>query len=299
MRRGSMARCLLGPGLLFVLGCAPRERVVGFDSVGAAVDAGAAFSAPVLVTGLLDPTDEIQDASLSPDELEIYFASLKNGTYDIWTSNRSAIGAPWNPGVLVEELSTTTSSDFEPDLSYDGLTMYFSSDRPPAAPTLRIWVSRRSQRSDPWGVPEIVDLGATSADRAPAVDVRGLLMAIASDRGTSDLDIYFSTRQTPTAAWGLPVDVHEVNSPVFDWDPALYNSGLGLVFGSRRSGDQTTSDLFETTRATYTTPFDAPRSLDELNSPMSEGDPWLSNDGRHVVFSSDRSGISQLYEAWR
>jgi Tol biopolymer transport system component len=273
--------------------------VVGFESEGPAVDAGTTFGAPTLVTGLLDPADEIQDASLSPDELEIYFASLKDGTYDIWMSTRSAIGAPWNPGSLVQELSTTTSSDFEPDLSYDGLTIYFSSDRPGAAPTLRIWVARRQQRSDPWGVPQIVDLGTTQSDRAPAVDVRGLLMALASDRGTGDLDIYFSSRDTPTAAWGLPADVREVNSSVFDWDPALYNSGLALVFGSRRSGDQATSDLFETTRATYDTPISTPRSLVEHNSPMSEGDPWLSNDGRHIVFSSDRSGISQLYEAWR
>ena len=282
---------------MLALACSARERVVGFQRQGTPVDAGQTFSAPVLMTGLLDAGDEIQDPTLSPDELEIYFASLKNGTYDIWHSTRVAIGAPWSPGVLVQELATT-SADYEPDLSYDGLTLYFSSDRPDNS-TARIWVSQRSARTDPWGTPQVVNLGTTSADRGPAVDVRGLLMVFAADHRANDFDLYRSTRASTAVAWGAPVAITEVNSSVFDWDPAVYDSGLGLVFGSRRSGDRTTSDLFETTRASESTPFDTPKSLAELNSPMSEGDPWLSNDGRHIVFSSDRSGVSQLYEAWR
>lgn len=287
--------CVVGLAAV-ALGCARQEHVVGVENRGVAVDGGGTFGAPVLVTGLLDPTDEVQDASLSPDELTIYFASLKNGSYDIWMSTRSAIGAPWSRGVVVQELSTS-STDYEPDLSYDQLTVYFSSDR--AAPGTRIWVARRQNRTDPWGVPELVSLGATSTDRAPSVDVRGLFMVFAADRGTGDLDLYRSSRASPTAPWGTPVSLSEINSPVFDWDPGVYESGLGLVFGSRRNGDRTTSDLFETRRATDGAAFDPPKALVELNSPMSEGDPWLSNDGRHIVFSSDRSGISQLYEAWR
>jgi Tol biopolymer transport system component len=287
-------------GLLAVLGCTRRELVVGFENEAAAVDAGAPFGAPVLVTGLLDATDEIQDPSLSQDELEIYFASLKNGTYDIWMSTRVAIGAPWVPGVLVPELSTA-SADYEPNLSYDGLTMYLSSNRPDAEnlSISRIWVSERQSPSDLWGVPQLVNLGATSADRSPAVDVRGLLMVFAADHGTNDFDLYRSNRETPTATWGLPVNIAEINSPVFDWEPDVYNSGLGLVFASRRNGDQTTSHLFETTRATEATPFDTPQPLVQLNSTSSEGTSWLSNDGRYIIFSSTRSGLSQLYEAWR
>lgn len=279
-------------------GCAARDRIVGFEKDAGAVDPGRTFGAPVLVNGLLDPTDLIQDPSLSPDEREIYFAALKNGTYDIWMSTRTAIGSPWAPAMVVPELSTS-SGDFEPDLSSDGLTMYFSSDRPGGDPNFQIWVSQRQQRSLPWGVPQPVNFGPTSADRAPSVDVRGLVMVFASERAMGTFDIYLTNRDAPTAPWGVPVDLSEVNSPVFDWDPAIYGSGLGLVFGSRRDGDQTTSDLFETVRASEATPFATPHPLIELNSKMSEGDPWLSDDGRHIVFSSERSGVSRLYEAWR
>jgi len=162
-----------------------------------------------------------------------------------------------------------------------------------------VWVAQRQSRSDRWGAPQLVDLGTTAADRGPTVDSRGLVMVLASERGSGDMDLFMSTRATATAAWGAPGSLGEINSPVFDWDPGLYHDGLGLVFGSRRAGDRTTSDLFETTRANDGAPFDTPRALDALNSPMSEGDPWLSNDGRHIVFSSDRNGVSELYESWR
>jgi Tol biopolymer transport system component len=279
-------------------GCGSHQRVVGFEDPGGAVDAGGAFRPPVLVRGLLDPADEMQDPSLSPDELEIYFASLKDGTYDIWTSTRSASGQPWNRAVLVPELSTP-NDDLEPDLSYDGLTLYLSSDRPGVSPGFRVWVARRQSRSERWGVPQLVDLGETSADRGPTVEARGLVMVLASERGSGDMDLFMSTRTTAVAAWAEPRSLGEINSAVFDWDAGLFHDGLGLVFGSRRDGDRTTSDLFQTTRVSDGDTFDTPRALDALNSPMSEGDPWLSNDGLHIVFSSDRNGVSQLYESWR
>ena len=37
----------------------------------------------------------------------------------------------------------------------------------------------------------------------------------------------------------------------------------------------------------------------ELNTPAAESDPALSPDFRYIVFSSDRSGTMQLYEASR
>jgi Tol biopolymer transport system component len=284
---------------LVTMGCSSRVRIVAFEnSSDASVGAGRLFSAPVLVTGLLETTDLIQDPSLSPDELEIYFAALKNGTYDIWMSTRLTTSSPWASAVVVSELSTN-SADFEPDLSSDGLTIYFSSDRPGGDPNYRIWVAQRQKRTDPWGVPQVVNLGPTSTDRGPAVDVSGLLMVYASDHGMGNFDIYRTTRDTTTAAWGAPVNISEINSSVFDWDPAVYREGLGLVFGSRRNGDQKSSDLFESVRASSSAQFSAPQSLDELNSKAAEGDPWLSDDGRHIVFSSERSGVPRLYEAWR
>lgn len=308
--------------------CGPRERIVAFEQrPGEGADASlppvptldgsvtpdataegrqdaapalpfSTFGTPVLVGGLLDPTDLIQDPALSSDELEIYFASLKGGTYDIWTSTRSARDQPWSPATLVQSLSTPYA-DFEPDLGGDDLTMYLASDRPGTDFGTFLWVAQRTNRLAPWGVPQPLRLGTATSDRGPAVDARGLALVFYSDRGSGDLDLYLASRASTIAPWEAPVPLREINSSVFDWDPSLFRSGQGLIFGSRRDGDKTTSDLFEAARTDDFSPFLPPRALTELNSTGSEGDPWVSDDGHHIVFSSDRGGTVRLYEAWR
>jgi Tol biopolymer transport system component len=314
---------------LGVAGCGQKDRVVGFTSaVGASGGSGVAttdatvtdatvtdattdastvlgpFGAPVAIDGLLATADLVQDPSLSTDELELYFASEKAGAtegYDIWLSTRTAVTDPWGVGSMVAELSTAKYDDLEPEVSADDLTMYFSSDRPGPEADTHIWIAQRQRRTDPWGAPVQFKLTGTSmAARGPAVDDQQLEMVFYSDGAQGDYDLYRITRASVTDAWGAPASLTEVNSTVFDWDPALFLDGRGLIFGSRRNGDKTgPSDLFETSQTSPTSPFATPRALTPLNSKSSEGDPWLSNDGRHIVFSSDRSGTTRLYEAFR
>ena len=39
--------------------------------------------------------------------------------------------------------------------------------------------------------------------------------------------------------------------------------------------------------------------VSELNTDDSEEDPWISEDGRHIFFMSDRNGRRRIYEASR
>ncbi len=52
-------------------------------------------------------------------------------------------------------------------------------------------------------------------------------------------------------------------------------------------------------RPTRADPFGSPTALTELNSPQSDQDLTILPDMRYVVFSSARSGSSELYEAFR
>lgn len=295
------------------MGCTAEDRVVGYQSgdaglgvVSGGADGGSAlgsFSPPVAVEGLLDATDVLQDPSLSSDELTMYFASTKAGTLDIYVTVRASAMDPWGPASVVGELSSAAYDDQEPELTRDDLTMYFVSNRPGAEADTHIWVARRSSAVDPWGVPDQFKLNGTSRSaRGPAVDAQQLEMVFYSDGAQGDFDLYRITRTSTADGWGPPAALGEVNSSVFDWDPGLFNDGRGLMFGSRRGGSSKNqpSDLFETAAASDSGTFAAPHAVNELNSKASEGDPWLSNDGRHVVFSSDRTGtVSRLYEAWR
>lgn len=52
-------------------------------------------------------------------------------------------------------------------------------------------------------------------------------------------------------------------------------------------------------RATAADPFTNLRELAELNSTATDWDPWISEDGRYLMFGSDRSGNHEIYEASR
>jgi hypothetical protein len=57
-------------------------------------------------------------------------------------------------------------------------------------------------------------------------------------------------------------------------------------------------DLFYARRAKDTDPFGPPVPITDLNSDdTDERDPWISVDGKHFFFSSDRSGDHAIYES--
>jgi len=280
-------------------GCGRSDHVVARQSDGGV----GRFGAPRLIGELLDPTDHLQDPTLSNDELELYFSSPKNGTPDIWRATRASADLPWEAAVRVAELSSTVAMDVEPELTADGLTIYFSSERTGATPTFRMWSARRASPLSAWQVPQLVvvnPLDATTTDRGPTVDATDTMMVFASaPLPGGDFDLFVASRADSAAPWINRQALSALNSAWHDWDPALFRGKLALMFGARRMGDHLTTDLWETARSSDSVPFSAPTPVGELNSPQSEGDPWLSEDGRHVVFSSERTGVSRLYEAWR
>jgi WD40-like Beta Propeller Repeat len=290
-------------------GCLDGDRLlaIGFGGVGGsggAADLGglggaAFFSAPVLVPGIRGDADDVQDPTLPADETELFFASPTGGGNDIWTSRRASTSQPWTPAVLVTELASA-ANDESPEVSSDGLSIYFASDR--AGAGMRLYSSQRADRSRAWAPPQPVEgLGPAIIDTAPAVDSARLWLVFASQRGTeTDVHLYATARAEPTAAWGPAAELTAIDSAWQDRDPALFAEGHGLVFASRRTGAGRTSDLFQTSRHDSSVPFAAePAPIGELNTSFVEADPWLSADGRHIMFMSDRNGRSRLYEAWR
>jgi len=253
-----------------------------------------------MVEGLRTVTDDIQDPTLAADELEIYFVSPNGGVNDIWRSQRATVDDSWQAASIVTELSSA-AADEDPDLSPDGLTMYLSSDRLQNPGVMRLYVSQRAARDQPWETPQpVTGLGSSSADVAPSVDGSGLTMIFATLRGTPDLHLFSASRADVSAPWGDVTELADINSSWQDRDPAMFDHERALVFASRRTGQGRTSDLFQVIRTDATAAFvDAPAPLTELNTDAWEGDPWLSSDGRHLLFMSDRSGTSRIYEARR
>jgi Tol biopolymer transport system component len=158
-------------------------------------------------------------------------------------------------------------------------------------------VSHRAKRTDLWQPPTPVTDFTTGGDQdtSPSLQRDQLMMVFASLRG-GDWDLYATTRQSTADKWGPPKALTTLNSTSFDWDPAVYRGGNSIVFASRRSN--ALNSLFHATRASAAESFSAPQPATEFNFLGNAADPWLSDDGKHIVFDS-RQNPSKIYEAWR
>jgi hypothetical protein len=271
------------------------------DGGGNPIDGGQGwtpFGTPQLVTGLRSDTDLVEDPALTFEELELYFVSPTGGLDDIWVSRRTVTTDPWGPSTLVAELSSP-QNDEDPEVSVDGLVMYFCSDR--GGDGRHVYMSQRRTRDTPWETPVRVDgLGSSSLDAAPALDRGQLILVFGSQRGAATVAHLFSTTRAPGGPWQTPAEITALSSAWEDTDPALFADGRALLFASRRLTQGHAADLFQAARSDVSSPFASSLApITELNSDSTEEDPWMSQNGRHILFVSDRSGRKRIYEASR
>lgn len=267
---------------------------------GGPADAGSSaprFSAPQLVAPLSNPTAEDGDPTFSGDLLELVFTSNRYGSKDLWVSRRVTASDPWGSPAPIDDLNTGFA-EYSPTLSLDGLRIWFTTDRDMTAG--RIWRSLRPSRSAPWGpafpVPELANPpGGPARDFALGMEAAETLLMFSSNRrGALAYDIYFATRTGGGLPWEDPMRVSGINGPLDDWDPFVAQGGLVVFFASTRTG---AGDLFFSARQSTAEAFPTPQPLVDLNSPSFESDPTLSQDLTYIMFDSDRSGNSEIYEA--
>jgi hypothetical protein len=179
-------------------------------------------------------------------------------------------------------------------LSADGLTIWLSSERPESQGGLDVFTSKRKNRSSSWSaVTRVEELSTPDDDLVSAVSDSGTICMLARrPKGTEQYDIFAATRRTVDAAWDPPLPLSELNTDTNESDAFLVGEGRELLFTRSK-------DLQLARRAGTTGPFALVGPLEELNSSSEDNDPWATPDLRYIVFSSDRSGSFQLYEASR
>ncbi len=175
--------------------------------------------------------------------------------------------------------------------SYDGLEIYFSSDRPEGQGDWDLCVVRRSSENEDWEPPENLGPGVNSPsmDSMPSVSSDGLTLCFCSDRpgGHGNMDIWASERETLNSPWQEPVNLgSQVNSSFADGDPWISEDSLELYFISRRPGGSGGQDIWVTKRSTQNEPWRNPENLGSgVNSPYNDMPPCLSPDGLLLLFS--------------
>jgi len=171
--------------------------------------------------------------AISPDGLELYFTFYQDR--NIRVCSRPSKDGPWSsPGLLGPPVGL--HQDQYPEVSADGLSLYFESMRPGGYGSYDIYVATRATENDPWGPP--VNLGPTvnssHGDGDPSISSDGLTLFFGSNRpgGSGTWDLWVTTRPTIDAEWGPPVNCPKINSSGQDFHPAISPDGSVLYFES-------------------------------------------------------------------
>jgi hypothetical protein len=209
---------------------------------------------------------------------------------------------PWTDPVHLGPVVNSSSQDFCPQLSPDGLSLYFCSDRPDGFGTegFDIWVSHRDCESCPWEAPVPLgpNINSTGDDLSMAFSPGGHLLFFASERpgagGFGDTDIWVSFRKDKhdDFGWGRPINLGpHVNTDQHEIDPAFLPGRLrngGHIFYFVRS-TEAEQDIFEVDVSPLGFPRGPAVPVAEINAIGAiDGSPNFRRDGLEIVFWSAR-----------
>jgi len=176
--------------------------------------------------------------TMPADGLSLYFASNRSGgsgSQDIWVSMRERKGEPWSSPKNLGPIVNTSSFDWGPSISADGLSLFFDSTRPGGHGGFDIWVTTRKTVDDNWDAP--VNLGpevnSSSDEGAVSISADGLALFFISDRpgGYGLHDIWVTWRTSSHDPWSTPVNLGPtVNSSSREGSPEVSADGRELYF---------------------------------------------------------------------
>ena len=213
-------------------------------------------------------------------------------------SQTNNFSAPQNMGATLN----TASGETSPIISPNGLSLYFTSNRPGASGT-DIYLSTRTDANNDFGWTAPVNLGAvinTNSEEIaanffedPATGAVSIIFS--SDRvGIPLMNYHFyqSTRNSD-GTFNPPTLINELNDEGADFGSAIRRDGLEIYISSARPAglNNPKVDIFVSTRASTAAPWNAPVLAAGINNAAEEDrQPKLSPDGSVLYFNSTRAG---------
>jgi hypothetical protein len=273
------------------------------------------FDTPTNLGPVINSSSIDAGPRISADGLAIFFGSDRPGGYggtwgDIWVTTRATKDDEWGTPMNLGPIVNSSFGDAGGIIPADGLSLFFTSDRPGGYGGVDIWVTTRDTTGDDWGTP--INLGPTvnsSADEMTGdISANGLQLyfsgwraAYARPGGYGKADLWVTTRATKDDDWDTPVNLGpSVNSSTWDDGPSILADGLSLFFRSTRLGGYGYCDIWVTKRATTDDDWGIPVNLGStVNSSAKEQLPDISADGSTLYFSSDRPGGSGGHDLWQ
>jgi hypothetical protein len=173
------------------------------------------------------------EPSISSDGLELYFGSWDD--YILRVCTRTSKDAPWSspakigpPVGSIEDFPPVGANDaWGPDISADGLSLYFASTRAGGYGSGDIFVTTRHSAKDSWGEPMNLGSNVNSAGNewSPSISDDGLTLIFS--RGLQS--IWATTRKSINDDWEPAVRLG-ISGPGMFFSPAISPDGSTLYF---------------------------------------------------------------------
>jgi hypothetical protein len=150
----------------------------------------------------------------------------------------------------------------------------------------------------PFGAPTLVDGINTSGKERwgwQTADERTIYFASATADGNA-YDLVVATRPDPTAAFAAVSPLATVNTVMSEARPILTGDGLTLYMETVYSTD---IQIEVSTRADLAAPFSSHSVVPVVDTSAAEFNPWISEDGLVLYFTSDRDGFNDIFKSER
>jgi hypothetical protein len=216
---------------------------------------------------------------------------------DVQPTLASAHYSEWSAPVNLGPTVNSPANDLAAEISKDGLSLYFGSNRPGGFGANDIYVSRRVSVDEPWSTP--VNLGpvinSAFGDAGPHLSRDGHLLFFTSGRpgfGGNDIWVSRRTNTNDDFAWETPINLGPpINTADGELGPNMRRPEFyfwrgpgtaGDIYVSRMNGDN----------------FDVPVPVAELNSDAHDEKPSILFDGHEIYLASNRLGGAGDLDLW-
>jgi len=176
--------------------------------------------------------------SLSLDGKKLYFNAFgrpgSQGGWDVWTSTWDSVAQQWGPAQNLGPPINTVAVDWCPRLSYNGQSLYYTTNGYYHPQGSAFFVSHWNGSSWdlPQPLPNIINNTSTEERASLTLDEKTMYFG----RYNSYPRI-FVTQKGMGGEWGEPIELDtSINSSSGTGDPAITPDGRELYFASGRSG---------------------------------------------------------------
>lgn len=250
------------------------------DAPDAAVVGPNGWLAAVPVAGVNTGSNET-DPSYTADQLTIVFTSDRPGTggTDLYIGTRDVVEDPFNVRELTE--LDSTANERSPEISQDGLTIYFVSNR---TATGVVYKATRGVLTDPFGTPAAITIKASGGGNANTQIVEiGIspdgLQAITVRMKTTNDQLYGYTIET-TGVLDAEAELTTLELGTVASGPSLDTGGAQVYLDAATPAQIYMASL----SGTYSTPM----AIDDFNSVGTRNAaPCISADNMFIMFERD------------